>query len=158
MKQKTGKRKRKHGSETHTTFDGKHYPKYTCHACGYLSEMSYTENPICSVCGDWRSEIHKIAYANSKNQKEFLNKLKKSNNRPVFPCNPYYEDLAKRDGFEDDTIEDSYNYMKQRCEEGFPHEGLPEPKTAAEKMFEWFDEHYDLSEPKVLQVIRWVRK
>ena len=27
--------------------------------------------------------------------------------------------------------------------------------TAAEKMFEFIDKHYDLSKPKIFQVIRW---
>ena len=56
----------------------------------------------------------------------------------------FIERLAKRDGFDDD-IKINMNFKTWG-------------KTAAEKMFEWFDKHYDLSEPKIFQVIRWLRE
>jgi len=59
--------------------------------------------------------------------------------------------LAKRDGFEDQLaykeIEITATDLIKETEINIP--------TAAENMFAWFDKKYDLTEPKVFQVIRW---
>ena len=57
------------------------------------------------------------------------------------------EELAKADGFEDGE------YAPNELE----REKMEKEKTAAEKMFEFLDKHYDLSELKVFQVIRFKR-
>jgi len=67
------------------------------------------------------------------------------------------EDLAKSDGFESEWNGDYYEETNKPNLK-MVQAGISCKKTAAQKMFEWFDEHYYLSEPKVFQVIRWEKE